>query len=87
MINLKIDPEFQSQIPPLTDDEFKQDRKSTRLKILSGQFKVRDADMHRRGGRNCVNLTQFLRGGFLGSSRVLVVAVSTGLYPVQSPVS
>ena len=30
-------------------------------------------------GRNCVNLTQFLRGGFLGSSRVLVVAVSTGL--------
>ena len=29
--------------------------------------------------RNCVNLTQFLRGGFLGSSRVLVVAVSTGL--------
>ena len=30
MINLKIDPEFQSQIPPLTDDEFKQleDRKS-----------------------------------------------------------
>ncbi len=23
-INLKIDPEFQSQIPPLTDDEFKQ---------------------------------------------------------------
>ena len=33
----------------------------------------------RRGGRNCVNLTQFLRGGFLGSSCVLVVAVSTGL--------
>ena len=33
----------------------------------------------RRGGRNCVNLTQFLRGGFLGSSRVLVVAVSAGL--------
>ena len=28
MINLKIDPEFQNQIPPLTDDE---DRKSTRL--------------------------------------------------------
>ena len=24
MINLKIDPEFQSQIPPLTDDEFRQ---------------------------------------------------------------
>ena len=24
MINLKIEPEFQSQIPPLTDDEFKQ---------------------------------------------------------------
>ena len=24
MINLKFDPEFQSQIPPLTDDEFKQ---------------------------------------------------------------
>ena len=24
MINLKIDPEFQSKIPPLTDDEFKQ---------------------------------------------------------------
>ncbi len=24
MINLKIDPEFQSQIPPLTDNEFKQ---------------------------------------------------------------
>ena len=24
MINLKIDPEFQSQIPPLTDDEIKQ---------------------------------------------------------------
>ena len=24
MINLKIDPEFQSQISPLTDDEFKQ---------------------------------------------------------------
>ena len=24
MINLKIDPEFQNQIPPLTDDEFKQ---------------------------------------------------------------
>ena len=24
MINLKIDPEFQSQIPPLTDDELKQ---------------------------------------------------------------
>ena len=24
MINLKIDPEFQSQIPSLTDDEFKQ---------------------------------------------------------------
>ena len=24
MINLKIDPEFQSQIPPLSDDEFKQ---------------------------------------------------------------
>ena len=24
MLNLKIDPEFQSQIPPLTDDEFKQ---------------------------------------------------------------
>ena len=24
MINLKIDPEFQSQIPPLTDDKFKQ---------------------------------------------------------------
>ena len=24
MINLKIDPEFQSQIPPLTNDEFKQ---------------------------------------------------------------
>ena len=24
MINLKIDPEIQSQIPPLTDDEFKQ---------------------------------------------------------------
>ena len=24
MINLKIDPEFQSQIPPLTDGEFKQ---------------------------------------------------------------
>ena len=24
MINLKIDPEFQSQIPPLTDDEFQQ---------------------------------------------------------------
>ncbi len=24
MINLKVDPEFQSQIPPLTDDEFKQ---------------------------------------------------------------
>lgn len=22
MINLKIDPEFQSQIPPLTDDEY-----------------------------------------------------------------
>ena len=24
MINLKIDPEFQNQIPPLTDDECKQ---------------------------------------------------------------
>ena len=24
MLNLKIDPEFQSQIPPLTDDEFHQ---------------------------------------------------------------
>ena len=24
MINLKIDPEFQNQIPPLTDDEYKQ---------------------------------------------------------------
>ena len=24
MINLKIDPEIQSKIPPLTDDEFKQ---------------------------------------------------------------
>ena len=24
MINLKIDPEFQNQISPLTDDEFKQ---------------------------------------------------------------
>jgi len=24
MINLKIDPEFQSQIPPLTDDEYDQ---------------------------------------------------------------
>ena len=23
MINLKIDPEFQNQIPPLTDDEYK----------------------------------------------------------------
>ena len=33
----------------------------------------------RRGGRNCVKLTQFLRGSFLGSSRVLIVAVSTGL--------
>ena len=33
----------------------------------------------RRGGRNCVNLTQFLRCAFLGSSCVLVVAVSTGL--------
>ena len=29
--------------------------------------------------RNCVNLTQFLLCGFLGSSRVLVVAVSTEL--------
>ena len=29
-------------------------------------------------GRNCVNLTQFLRDGFLGGSRVLVAAVSTG---------
>ena len=27
MINLKIDREFQSQIPPLTDDEFKQLKK------------------------------------------------------------
>ena len=33
----------------------------------------------RRGGRNCVNLTQFLRCAFLGSNRVLVVAVSTRL--------
>ena len=24
MINLKIDPEFQNQIPPLTDDEYRQ---------------------------------------------------------------
>ena len=32
----------------------------------------------RRGWRNCVNLTQFLRCGFLGSGHVLVVAVSTG---------
>ena len=24
MINLKIDPEFQNQTPPLTDDEYKQ---------------------------------------------------------------
>lgn len=26
MINLKIDPEFQNQIPPLTDDEYKPKR-------------------------------------------------------------
>ena len=33
MIKLKIDPEFQSQIPPLTDDEFKQLEEN----ILRGQ--------------------------------------------------
>ena len=33
MINLKIDPEFQSQIPPLTDDEFKQ-KNSERWRML-----------------------------------------------------
>ena len=44
MINLKIDPEFQSQIPPLTDDEFKQLEENTlesttpRWKSLSGGF-------------------------------------------------
>ena len=42
MINLKIDPEFQSQIPPLTDDEFKQLEENmlyircTQLRILMG---------------------------------------------------
>ena len=42
MINLKIDPEFQSQIPPLTDDEFKQLEENTlesttlRWKLPSG---------------------------------------------------
>ena len=35
-------------------------------------------------GRNCVNLTQFLRGGFLGSSRVLVVLlIELGLFGCQ----
>ena len=34
MINLKIDPEFQSQIPPLTDDEFKQLEEN----ILKGNY-------------------------------------------------
>ena len=29
MINLKIDPEFQNQIPPLTDDEYKQLEENT----------------------------------------------------------
>ena len=32
MINLKIDPEFQSQIPPLTDDEFKQLEENIHIK-------------------------------------------------------
>ena len=32
----------------------------------------------RRGGRNCVNLTQFLLNRFFDSNRILVVAVSTG---------
>ena len=27
MINLKIDPEFQNQIPPLTDDERSEERR------------------------------------------------------------
>ena len=42
MINLKIDPEFQSQIPPLTDDEFKQLEenilKEGKLRILGFQL-------------------------------------------------
>ena len=35
MINLKIDPEFQSQIPPLTDDEFKQ-LEENRIAVAGG---------------------------------------------------
>ena len=42
MINLKIDPEFQNQIPPLTDDEYKQLEenilKEGKLRILGFQF-------------------------------------------------
>ena len=40
MINLKIDQEFQSQIPPLTNDEFKQleENAPTSFSILAEQF-------------------------------------------------
>ena len=36
MINLKIDPEFQNQIPPLTDDEYKQLEENILISMPSG---------------------------------------------------
>ena len=39
MINLKIDPEIQSQIPPLTDDEFKQLEENMIIDLFLGQFR------------------------------------------------
>ena len=74
MINLKIDPEFQSQIPPLTDDEFKQLEENilkegkllSPLIVWSIGSPVEMATtstqllLRKPPRRNCVKLTQFL---------------------------
>ena len=65
MINLKIDPEFQSQIPPLTDDEFKQLEENILKegKLLSPLIVWNSTlvDGHNRYEISCLSCTEILR--------------------------
>ena len=66
MINLKIDPEFQNQIPPLTDDEYKQLEENILKegKLLSPLIvwnnTLVDADMHRLARADFPNRKQIV---------------------------
>ena len=47
MINLKIDPEFQNQIPPLTDDEYKQLEENIAQQLKAAKRPAAFEEQHR----------------------------------------